>query len=180
MPKLDDEQIITVSTIVEEAFKEDAIGIISHLNNINKLDDFLKITDLKSKVRKELERELMPTKKVLVVGRGYAKESEYRQQCRNGGISPDAFEFFLDYDDGAKIDFDKYKNNSEYGGIIVGGMPHNGKSKGGYSSIIERLESEPGFPVVVRGNAGGELKISLSGFYEAVFELYRLGALAIQ
>ena len=179
MPKLDEEQLLAVSEIVSNAFVDDPIKIIAHLDATEKLDEFLKITDLKSEVRKELERNLIPTKKVLVVGSGLAKESEYRQQCKNGGISPDNFEFYLDFNDGAKIDFDKYKDNPEYGGIIVGAMPHNGVSKGNYSSVIEYIENEPGFPKVVRSNEGGELKISISGFYRAVLELLTSGALTV-
>ena len=171
MPKLNEEQLITVSEIISDAFKSDSIKIIAHLDATNKLDEFLKITGLKSGVRKELERNLTPTRRVLVVGDGLAKESEYRQKCREAGISPANFEFYLDYKDGAKIDFDKYKNNPKYGGIIVGAMPHSGKSKGTYSSVIEYLENEPGFPKVVRGNKGSELKLSLDGFYKAILEL---------
>lgn len=180
MSKLDEEQLLTVSEIVSNAFVDDPIKIISHLDATGKLDVFLKITGLKSEVRKELDRNLIPTRKVLVTGNGLAKEFDYKQQCRNGGISPDNFEFYLDFDDCANIDFDKYKNNPEYGGIIVGAMPHSGKSKGNYSSIIDYIENEPGFPKVVRGNDGNELKISVSGFYRAVLELLTAGALAIQ
>ena len=179
MPKLDDEQLLSVSEIVSDAFRDDPIKIIAHLDATGKLDDFLKITGLKSEVRKELDRNLIPTKKVLVVGNGLAKESEYRQQCRKGGFSPDNFEFYLDFHDGKKIDFDKYKNNPEYGGIIVGPMDHNGISKGDYSSVIEYIENEPGFPKVVRGNEGSELKLSVSGFYRAVLDLFTSGALAV-
>ena len=179
MPKLDEEQLLAVSEIISNAFVDDPIKIVAHLDATGKLDEFLKITDLKSEVRKELDRNLIPTKKVLVVGNGLAKESEYRQQCKNGGISPENFEFYLDFEDGAKIDFDKYKDNPEYGGIIVGAMPHVGVSKGNYSSVIEYIENEPGFPKVVRGNDGGKLKLSVNGFYTAVLELFTSGALAV-
>lgn len=178
MSRLDEEQLLTVSEIVSKAFNDDPIKIIAHLDTIGKLDDFLKITDLKSEVRKELERDLLKTKKVLVVGNGLAKEFEYRQQCKNIGISPEGFEFYLDFEDGAKINFEKYRNNNEYGGIIVGAMPHNGISKGDYASVIDYLENEPGFPKVVRGNDGGELKISVSGFQRAVLKLFTDGALS--
>lgn len=178
MPKLNEEQTVIISDIVANAFVDDSIKIISHLDAIDKLDEFLKITELKSAVRKELDRSMLQTKKVLVVGNGLAKEVEYGQQCRNIGISPANFEFYLDFEDGAKIDFDKYKDNPEYGGIIVGAMPHNGISKGKYPSVIEYIENEPGFPKVVRSNEGGELKLSVSGFQKAVLELFTAGVLA--
>ena len=178
MSKLDEEQLLAVSEIVGNAFLDDPIKIISHLDATDKLDEFLKITGLKSEVRKELERNLIKTKKVLVVGHGLAKETDYRQQCKNAGISPENFEFHLEFEDGAKMDFEKYRNNPEYGGIIVGAMPHSGKSKGNYSSVIDYLENEPGFPKVVKGNEGGEVKISLSGFYRAMLDLFTSGALS--
>ena len=179
MQNLNKGDVEIIGNIVAEAFLYDSVKIITHLDAIGKLDDFLKITGLKSEVRKELDRNLLPTKKVIVVGKGLAKESDYRLQCRNANISPDNFKFYLDYEDGAKIDFDKYRDNPEYGGIIVGQMPHNGKSKGQYSSVIEYIENEPGFPKVVRSNEGSELKLSIRGFYNAVLALYTSGALTV-
>lgn len=177
VPILDNAQIATISDIVANAFVDRSVEIISHLNQTNKLDLFLKITGLKSLVSKEQERTLMSTKKVLVVGAGMAKESDYRRKLRDASISSENFEFHLGYHDAKKIDFDKYKNNPEYGGIIVGPMDHNGISKGNYSSIIDYIENEPGFPLVVRGNEGGPLKLSLDDFYIATLKLLGSGAL---
>lgn len=177
MPKLDDEQLLVVSEIVGNAFHDDAIKIISHLDTTDKLDDFLKITGLKAEIRKEFERDLIKTKKVLVVGHGTAKEAHYRQAVKNAGISPENFEFYLDYHAGAKINFDKYRNRPEYGGIIVGPMDHVGISKGKYPSVISYIENEPGFPMVVKGNNGGQLRLNIQDFYEAVLTLLTAGVL---
>lgn len=179
MPKLDDEQLLAVSEIIHNAFCDDTIKIISHLDATDKLDEFLKITGLKPEIRKEFERVFIKTKKVLVVGQGMAKEADYRRAIKNAGISPENFEFYLDYHDGAKINFDKYRNKPEYGGIIVGPMDHVGISKGKYPSVISYIENEPGFPMVVKGNNGGQLRLSVQDFYKAVLTLLTAGALVI-
>ena len=171
MAKYDDEQLLTVCEVVESAVKDDLFGIVSHLQNTGKLDEFLKITGLKGAVSREFERDLLPTKKVLVIGRGLADEFQYKQKCKEIGICPDNFEFHLEYEDGSKFDFDKCKNNSDYCGIIVGQMAHSGVSKGNYTSVIDYIENETGFPKVVRSNEGGELKLSLSAFQIAVLTL---------
>jgi len=179
MSKLDDDELLVVSEIVECAFKDDPIKIVSHLDTINKLDEFLKITGLKHGAQRELECDLMKTKKVLVVGNGLASASEYKQRCRSLGISPDNFEFYLDFEDGARLNFEKYRYRTEYGGIIVGAMPHSGRSKGKYSSVVEYLEKKPGFPRVVKADDGGELKLTISSFSGAVLALFNAGALTI-
>ena len=46
---------------------------------------------------------------------------------------------------------------------MVGPMPHSGSGKGNYSSIISALESEEGYPPVVRLGSNG-LKITKSDF----------------
>ena len=180
MLELSTEQISTISELVAEKFLYDSEKIIVHLNTTNKLDEFLKITSLKSEINKELNRNLVNTKKVIVVGQGLGTVSDYRQCCRNVGINPENFEFHLDYYDGKNLDFNKFRYKSEYGGIIVGAMPHSGKAKGKYSSVIDFLENEPGFPMVVRSqDKSGKLKLCSSGFTSAVLALFNCGAIAL-
>jgi len=57
-----------------------------------------------------------------------------------------------------------------YSLIMVGPMPHSGSAKGDYSNIISALESEDGYPPVVRLGSNG-LKITKSDFKSKLIEM---------
>ena len=57
--------------------------------------------------------------------------------------------------------------------LIVGPMPHSGSGKGGYGSVISALESEDGYPPVVRLGSNG-LKITKSDFRAKLEEMIQL------
>lgn len=61
------------------------------------------------------------------------------------------------------FDFRKTQWSSKYSYILVGPMPHSGVAKGEYSSIISAIESEAGYPPVVKMGTDG-LKITKTSF----------------
>ena len=83
--------------------------------------------------------------------------------AKNMGIAKDRFEFFLEYKDAKTFDFRKTQWSSKYSYILVGPMPHSGVAKGEYSSIISAIESEAGYPPVVKMGTDG-LKITKTSF----------------
>lgn len=56
-------------------------------------------------------------------------------------------------------------------GIIAGSMPHKIKGMGDYSSGLEMLRSEPGYPPVFECRAGDKLKITTTSLWRALLEL---------
>ncbi len=64
-----------------------------------------------------------------------------------------------------------------YSCILTGPMPHSGRVKGEYGSIIAALEQEPGYPPVYRLGTD-ELRITKSSFRRSMEELIRQGVLA--
>ena len=80
-------------------------------------------------------------------------------------------EIFDDYNKLPNIDFSTMKYSSRISGIIVGAMPHKAKGSGNYSSIIEMLQSEPGYPPVYKCYSGKTLKLSASSIWKALSEL---------
>lgn len=56
-------------------------------------------------------------------------------------------------------------------------MPHSGSEKGDSGSIIAALESEAGYPPVVRLSSSG-LKITKSGFWAKLMEMKELQRIA--
>lgn len=90
------------------------------------------------------------------------------------GISKE-YEFEVElYDDYEKItnmDFSKMRYSNRISGIIAGPMPHSIKGMGSYSSGLEMLKNEPGYPPVVECIAGEKLKITATSLWKALQEL---------
>ena len=80
-------------------------------------------------------------------------------------------EMFDDYDKIANMDFSKMRYSNRISGIIAGPMPHKIKGMGSYSSGLEMLKSESGYPPVIECLAGKKLKITASSLWKALQEL---------
>lgn len=80
-----------------------------------------------------------------------------------------------DYDKITNLNFRNFKHSNKYAAIIVGPMPHSVKGMNGYSSGLEMLRSEPGYPLVVDCTANGQLKFTMESVWKALQEVnYRL------
>lgn len=80
-------------------------------------------------------------------------------------------EMFDDYEKIANMDFSKMRYSNRINGIIAGPMPHKIKGMGNYSSGLEMLRSEPGYPPVFECIAGDKLKITTTSLWHALREL---------
>lgn len=62
--------------------------------------------------------------------------------------------------------------SGKYAGIIVGPCPHKAKDIDGYSSFIEQIKSEEGYPHVEEArDKSGTLKISNASIGEAMMRM---------
>ncbi len=90
-------------------------------------------------------------------------------------IYKDQLEFFTDYEkiksEGETI-VRKTQYNDKYIGIIFGSNPHSTTGNEGSSSLISKINTEPGFPFVVEcrtsSNGQGRLKITKTSFKNAL------------
>ncbi len=109
--------------------------------------------------------------KILIMGGTKVKEEHLRGKLSSLGFDfkKDDLVFALDYDN-----LDYYASNikqydSKYAGVIVGPCPHMLKSTDGYSSFIQKLKSEKGYPHVEEAmDEGGKLKLSKESFGKAM------------
>ena len=151
MLQIQPEDLTALADRVAEAFLDDRESIISTLYAKGKLNDFLELVDMKKIANDITSAQKVKSKKILVVGESSGgTERDYKNAAMELGIDPNDIELHLDFHDGKKMDFEKYKNNSNYCAIMVGPMPHNGKSQGDYSSVIAMLEHEEGYPKLVK------------------------------
>lgn len=112
--------------------------------------------------------------KILIIGGSEAKEDHLRGKLKKLGFdfSKDQLEFQLDYDD-VKSYSDRIKPwSGRYAGIIVGPCPHKTKNTEGYSSFIEKLKSEEGYPHIEEArDKANTLKISNESIGDAMLRM---------
>ena len=76
-----------------------------------------------------------------------------------------------DYDKITNIDFRKFRYNDKITAIVVGAMPHSIKGMGDYSSGLEMLRAEPGYPPVFECVANEKLKLTKESINRALKEI---------
>lgn len=112
--------------------------------------------------------------KILIIGGSETKEAHLRGKLKSMGFdfSKDQLEFELEYDN-VKDYASRIKSwSGKYAGIIVGPCPHKAKDIDGYSSFIEQIKSEEGYPHVEEArDKAGNLKISNSSIGEAMMRM---------
>lgn len=173
---LDIEELVKLEEEVREELNDNLAGILSRLNRIGKLEEFLSLAGLNSLLGNDDWYEVHKNGIIVVVGQCDVREKELLAIAKQLGIAKDRFEFYLDYKDAERLNFDRMRYQPKYSAILVGPMPHSGTAKGDYSSIISALESEQGYPPVFRLGQNG-LKISKTGFKEKLQELLSEGKL---
>lgn len=105
----------------------------------------------------------------LVFGVSQISVDHMRGIAKTIGLDKDQIEFMLDYDQNKRFNFDNLRYNSPYGGILIGPNAHKMVSIDEYSSIIQKLTNEDGFPPVEEiRTTSGELKITKASFKDAL------------
>lgn len=88
--------------------------------------------------------------KVLVVGDSEIKASKIIASLQNKGIPKDRIELRLGYNELKNFKFTNLQYGFRYGLILVGPMPHSTRGKGDFSSTLVRMETEEGYPPIIR------------------------------
>ncbi|EJR75571.1 hypothetical protein IK7_05325 [Bacillus cereus VD156] len=116
--------------------------------------------------------------KILIIGGNEVKPQDILGALKSLGIPKEQVELCLGYDKAKKYQYSKLQYNPKYRIVLFGPIPHSVAGKGEYSSIITYLESEEGFPRIVRLTANKELKMTKSSIKFAVNEFLHTGYLA--
>ncbi|MBP2026104.1 hypothetical protein [Peptoniphilus stercorisuis] len=138
-------------------------------NRIGELNLYLRHINMYDRVFENRKLDVRKPKsgKIAVIGQSNVKLNHLLGIGKDLEFHKDQFEFCLEYENIEKYDFNKLKNG-KYSFILVGPMSHKIKNGNGYSSMIERLKSEDGFPEVIELRNENELKISKSNFRQAL------------
>lgn len=107
--------------------------------------------------------------KIVVLGASEVDEHRLLGVAKSLGLDKDRFEFCLDYEALQKYNFRKLQYSDRYRLIMVGPMPHSSAGKGDSSGAIAEMEKHPEmYPRVFRMSTGNELKITKTGFRDAL------------
>ena len=112
--------------------------------------------------------------KILIIGGSETKENHLRGKLKSMGFnfSKEQLEFELEYDNVKDYASRIRPWSGKYAGIIVGPCPHKAKDIDGYSSFIEQIKSEEGYPHVEEArDKSGTLKISNTSIGEAMMRM---------
>lgn len=120
-----------------------------------------------------------PSGKILIIGASMLKEKDIYGCLKALGVDKSRIEL-LDYKDAKSFDFGKkIQFRSDYRLILFGPVPHSGKSKSDKSSIITQIESEDGYPKVIRLTDAQGLKITKTNLKDAISTQIQMGYIAV-
>lgn len=159
---LDMNELLELEVVIRRELEDNLEMILVKLNRLGKLNELMALLGL-SNYFGETDIETARDGKIIVIGESEVERKTLEGVAKQYGIEKDRFEFYLNYKDAKTFDFRKTQWSSRYSCILVGQMPHSGLAKGDYGSIISALETEDGYPPVVRMGLNG-LKITKSSF----------------
>lgn len=168
------EELLDLEEAIKSELDENLTGILTKLNRSGRLDDLLSLLEMEHLLDKESGYQVYKSGKIVVIGQTSVKVDALLSIGRKLGIDKERFEFYLEYEDAKSFDFRKLQWQPSYSAILVGPMPHSGVSKGEAGSIISAIETQEGYPPIVR--LGQEsLKITKSNFKQKLQDLIEQG-----
>lgn len=162
---------------IREELDDNLTEALTKLNRLGRLEELLQLLGMEHLLEQETGYEVYKTGKIVVIGQSDVKAEVLLSIAKNLGLDKKRFELHLEYDDAKNFNFHKMQWQPTYSLIMVGPMPHSGSGKGDYSSIISAIESEEGYPPVVRLGSNG-LKITKTDFRTQLEEMIRLQKIA--
>ena len=171
------DELLEIEEIVRVNLGERLEEILTRLNRLGKLDEFLLMIGMSDLLGERESEAARREGKIIVIGQSEVGQDKLAAVAKNLGISKDRFEFYLDYNDAKSFNFKKTQWSDAYSVILVGQMPHSGIAKGDFGSIISAIESQEGYPPVIRIGMNG-LKITKAAFKNALEDLIRKGIIA--
>ena len=160
-------QLAEENQLVEELTNEN-LQLHQHINRLeNELKDLSHPKNMGE--IKKLKKDRL---KILILGGSRLKSKDMIGILKSYGIKRDNVTI-LDYDETKRYNIDKLKFNSPYSGILVGPVAHKVVGIENYSSLLDKLKKEKGFPatIEIRSKSGG-LKITKTSFKTALSHLF--------
>ena len=145
--------------------------ILTKANRTGKIEELLKTIGLENLLEHEDIVESFKGGKIVIIGESDVPEKLLIGVAKQLGIDKSRFEFCLDYGRARSFNCKKMQYKPQYRVVLFGPVQHSTISKGIHSSMITEIESNEGYPKVVRLNSNERLKITKSNFKQALEKL---------
>lgn len=106
--------------------------------------------------------------RLLIAGQTSIPVHKVQTILKSLNIDKNRVDLVLEYDALQKYKWNTIQYSEKYSDIIFASMGHSSIGKGDYSSIITRMESEDGWPNVIRAEANSSLKLTRNSLIEAL------------
>ena len=170
-------ELLELEENIKEELDDHLTAALSRMNRSGQLEDFPRLLGMEHLLQKESGYEVYKKGKIVVIGQSDVKPEVLLSIAKQLGLDKERFELYLEYEDAKKFNFQKMQWQPTYSLLMVGPMPHSGSGKDDYVSVISALESEDGYPPVVRLGSNG-LKITKSDFRAKLEEMIQLRKIA--
>ena len=168
-------ELIDLETVLRSVLNDNLIGILTRLNSMDRLGEFLDMIGLGDLLPGKKVYESFKNGKILIIGYTSIKPKDIEGVVKAVGIDKRRIELCIDYKEAEKYDIKKkLQYNTDYSLVLAGPMGHSGKGKGEYSSKITAMEKEDGYPRVIRLGCN-ELKITKDGIKKSLKEALAKG-----
>lgn len=164
------EELFELEDNIKEELDDHLGAALSRMNRSGQLEEFLQLLGMQYLLKKEPGYEVYKSGKIVVIGQSDVKPDVLLSIAKQLKLDKHRFELYLNYKDAKNFDFRKLQWDPKYSLLMVGPMPHSGTVKGDYGSIISALETDEGYPPVVRLGSNG-LKITKSDFRAKLEEM---------
>lgn len=110
-------------------------------------------------------------KSIVIIGDSYVNYNNIKKIFKSAGLKDYVIEMHCDYSKLKKLNYQKFKFNDNYVGILCGPTPHSTNFKYNSSSIMNEIETCQGYPPIVRLSANGSYKITNNSLKLGIEEL---------
>ena len=145
--------------------------IVLEANRRRDLEQLLEKIGLQEYAQSPNQYDSYKNGKIVVIGESEIKPNVLLAVAKELGINKERFELCLDYESAQKYQYKKLQYCPSYRVVMFGPVPHSSKGKLDSSSTITEMESNDGYPRVVRLTSNNSMKITKTNFKEAVSKL---------
>lgn len=161
-----------LNDIAKKMSPENIAKYLRRLNAEGRLNEFL--NDMGIQTHNDVFP-VNPKGKILVIGGSNVRRSDLEITINKIGLDKSRFEWVLNYAEAKKYPYRSLQYNENYSAIIVGPVPHKCCYETDCASVLTAIQSEPGYPPVLKLEKGTKLAITKDNFTKALKELKERG-----
>ena len=161
-----------INDIAKKMSAENIAKYLRRLNAEGRLSEFLNDFGIQKR------DDVLPVNargKILVIGGSNVKRSDLEISANKSGFDKSRFEWVLNYSEAKKYPYRSLQYNENYAAIIVGPVPHKCCYETDCASVLTAIQSEPGYPPILKLEKGTKLAITKDNFTKALKELKARG-----